>query len=283
VIFKEAAMPGRAEVSKHYTHGGLIESIRAGLASLGKAADTVTVDDLAPVDEFHIGGRRASEDFLDQLGLTVEQHVLDVGCGLGGAARFVANRYGCRVTGIDLTAEYVETGNALCKWVGLDQRASLHQGTALALPFVDRSFDGAYMLHVGMNIEDKEGLALEVGRVLRPGSLFGIYDVMRTGPGELAYPVPWAATSDLSEVAEPERYKQALRAAGFAVTAERNRRDFALAFFAELKARTAAAGGPPPLGLHLLMGRSTPEKVHNMIDNISQGRIAPVELIARRA
>jgi ubiquinone/menaquinone biosynthesis C-methylase UbiE len=275
-------MPAHADVSSHYTHGDLTEAIRVGVASLGKAPDTVTVDDLAPVDEFHIGGRTASEDFLGQLGLTAEKHVLDVGCGLGGAARFVASRYRSRVTGIDLTSEYVETGNALCKWVGLDQRISLHQGSALAMPFADSSFDGAYMLHVGMNIVDKEKLALEVARVLRPGSLFGIYDVMRTGPGELAYPVPWATSPDLSAVAEPERYKEALQAAGFAVTAEHNRRDFALAFFAEFRAKTAAAGGPPPLGLHLLMGKSTPEKVQNMIDNISNDRIAPVELIARK-
>ena len=276
-------MPAHTDVSSHYTRGGLTEAIRVGIASLGKAPDTVTIDDLAPVDEFHIGGRKASEDFLGQLGFTTEKHILDVGCGLGGAARFVASRYGSRVTGIDLTGEYVETGNVLCKWVGLDQRISLRQGSALAMPFADSSFDGAYMLHVGMNIEDKKKLALEVARTLRPGSFFGIYDVMRTGPGELAYPVPWATSPNLSVVAEPERYKEALLAADFTVIAERNRRDFALAFFAELRAKTAAAGGPPGLGLHLLMGKSTPEKVQNMIDNISKGRIAPVDLIARRA
>ena len=275
-------MPVQADVSRHYTHGALIEAIRAGVGSLGKAAETVTVDDLAPVDEFHIGGRRASAEFLDQLELSARMHVLDVGCGLGGAARFVASRYGSLVTGIDLTAEYVETGIALCAWVGLGQRISLHQGSALAMPFEERSFDGAYMLHVGMNIEDKETLASEVARVLRPDSRFGIYDVMRTGPGDLAYPVPWATTADLSAVAEPERYKKALQKAGFTVIGERNRRDFALALFADLGARTAAAGGRPPLGLHVLMGKSTPEKVQNMIDNISDGRIAPVELIARR-
>ncbi len=150
------------------------------------------------------------------------------------------------------------------------------------MPFAERSFDGAYMLHVGMNIEDKEKLASEVARVLRPGSCFGIYDVMRTGPGDLTYPVPWATTADLSTVAEPERYRLALQKAGFTVIAERNRHDFALAFFKELQARTVAAGGPPALGLHLLMGKTTPEKVQNMVDNISNGRIAPVELIARK-
>src|SRR5437867_12326255 len=109
-------MPTHADVSSRYTHGGLNEAIRVGIAALGKTTDSVTVDDLAPVDEFHIGGRRASEDFLGQLDLSAERHVLDVGSGLGGATRFVASRYGCRVTGIDLTPEYVETAKVLCGW-----------------------------------------------------------------------------------------------------------------------------------------------------------------------
>jgi SAM-dependent methyltransferase len=275
-------MPTQQDISNHYTHGDLVAAIRSGIESLGKTIDSVTIDDLAPIDEFHIGGRQASEDFLGQLDLSPEKHVLDVGCGLGGPARFVASRYGCRVTGIDLTPEYVETARVLCGWVGLDDRISLHQGSALSMPFADRAFDGAYMLHVGMNIVDKAGLCSEVGRVLRSGSLFGIYDVMRTGDGELAYPVPWATTAESSAVAEPAQYRRALQGAGLAVIAERNRRDFALAFFDQLRARTSAAAGLPPLGLHILMGRSTPDKVQNMIQNISSGRVAPVELIARK-
>jgi ubiquinone/menaquinone biosynthesis C-methylase UbiE len=162
-------MPTQQDISNHYTHGDLVAAIRSGIESLGKTIDSVTIDDLAPIDEFHIGGRQASEDFLGQLDLSPEKHVLDVGCGLGGPARFVASWYGCRVTGIDLTPEYVETARVLCGWVGLDDRISLHQGSALSLPFADRAFDGAYMLHVGMNIVDKAGLCSEVGRVLRSG------------------------------------------------------------------------------------------------------------------
>jgi 2-polyprenyl-3-methyl-5-hydroxy-6-metoxy-1,4-benzoquinol methylase len=111
-------MPAQTGVSRHYAHGSLTDAIRDGLASLGKGPGIVFADDLAPVDEFHIGGRKASEDFLDQLGFSADKHVLDVGCDLGGAARFVASRYGSRVTGLDLTSEYVETRKALCKWVG---------------------------------------------------------------------------------------------------------------------------------------------------------------------
>jgi ubiquinone/menaquinone biosynthesis C-methylase UbiE len=275
-------MAEEAKVSKHYAHGNLTSAIVAGLATLGKTKDSITVDDLAPIDEFHIGGRKASEVFLSQLGFSPATHVLDVGCGLGGAARFVASRYGSRVTGIDLTDEYVATGNTLCKWTGLDQRISLRRGNALAMPFDDGKFDGAYMLHVGMNIENKEQLADELARVLRSGSVLGIYDVMRTGPGDLSYPLPWAATPDLSTVAELYRYTKALETAGFAVISERNRRDFALTFFSDLRTKTAAAGGPPPLGLHVLMGKTTPDKIQNMIANITDGRIAPVELIARK-
>jgi ubiquinone/menaquinone biosynthesis C-methylase UbiE len=270
------------DVSKHYTHGNLIAAVEGGIASLGKTVESVTVDDLAPVDEFHIGGRQASEEFLGQLDLTPEKQVLDVGCGLGGAARFVASRYGCHVTGIDLTPEYVETAKRLCAWVGLDNRISLHQGSALAMPFADRAFDRAYMLHVGMNIEDKAKLCAEVERVLRANSLFGIYDVMKTGDGDLTFPVPWATTAESSALAKPSQYREALEKAGFTVIAERNRRDFALAFFDQLRAETAAAGGPPPLGLHILMGRNTPDKLRNMIENVSSGRIAPVEMIARK-
>jgi SAM-dependent methyltransferase len=276
-------MPGEQEISAHYTHGDLTAAIRSGIEKLGKTIDSVTVDDLAPVDEFHIGGRQASEHFLDQFGITPDNRILDVGCGLGGPARFVASRYGCRVDGIDLTPEYVETGTTICKWVGLDDRISLHRGSALSMPFADGSFDGAYMLHVGMNIEDKAGLCAEVGRVLRPGALFGIYDVMKTGDGEMIFPAPWATTAGSSALATPRQYREALQAAGFSEVAELNRRDFAVTFFDQLRAKTMAAGGPPPLGLHVLMGRNAPDKIQNMIQSIAKGIIAPVELISRKA
>lgn len=270
------------KVANHYARAGLSAVIVQGVAALGKTIDSIEIDDLAPVDEFHIGGRQASAAFLDQLELSGDQHVLDVGCGIGGASRFTASRYGSRVSGIDLTGEYIATGTELCGWVGLAERIALHHGSALDMPFEDAFFDHAYMLHVGMNIADKTALFAEVARVLKPGANFGVYDVMRIADGELTFPVPWATTAETSAVATPTAYKDALLAAGFKVRAERNREAFALEFFEQLRAKVAAAGGPPPLGLHLLMGESAPLKVKNMIENISAGRIAPVEIIASK-
>jgi len=150
------------------------------------------------------------------------------------------------------------------------------------MPFQDEIFDGGFMIHVGMNIEDKAQLFTEVYRVLRPGTLFGVYDIMRIGDGELTYPVPWATVSSTSNLATLNQYKQALSDAGFAVSIENNRRDFALRYFKELRAKAEANGGPPPLGTHILMGESSIVKRKNVVENITAGHIAPVEIIVQK-
>lgn len=268
------------KVAAHYRHGGLINAIEKGLAELGLSRETATIHDLGPVDEFHIGGRIASSHFLDQLGLRANTKILDVGCGLGGGARFTAETYDALVTGIDLTSEYVEAGQVLSDWVGLADRVKLQQGSALSMPFAGRAFDGAYMMHVGMNIEAKDELFAEIHRTLSAGAKFGIYDIMQTKAAELVYPVPWAANAETSWLAEPAQYKRALTDAGFDIIIENNRRDFALEFFNGIKEANVARGGPPALGLHTLMQNTTAEKVGNMVANIAKGVIAPVELIA---
>ena len=275
-------MPYDKSVSDHYLHGSLLEAIEAALLALGKTTESVTIEDLAPVDEFHIGGRLATDHLFDQLNFSKQDDILDVGCGLGGAARYLASRYKNRVTGIDLTPEYIETGKVLCSWLNLDEYITLEQGSALSMPFQDSSFDGGYMLHVGMNIDDKESLFAEIFRVLKPGSTFGVYDVMRQNDGALIYPVPWATESSTSKLSTPAQYKQAISDAGFEITKENNRRDFSLALFKQLGAKTEANGGLLPLGLHTLMQEGTSNKIKNMVKNIANGLIAPVEIIIQK-
>ncbi len=207
--------------------------------------------------------------------------MLDIGSGIGGTARLIAERSGARVTGIDLTREFVETATALTALVGLDDRVDFRQGSALDMPFEESGFDLATLIHVGMNIEDKPRLMAEAARVLRPGAHFLVYEVMRIGEGDVAYPVPWARTPQTSFVDTPDAYRAAASAAGFAPVAERNRRDFALDFFTRMRARIAEHG-MPPTGIHLLMGEEARQAmIGNMIANIEAGRLAPVEMILR--
>lgn len=267
-------------VAQHYTHGSLEAALLDGLRNSGKNADRIDPDDLATVDEFHIGGRQATMDLADQLGLRPGMELLDVGSGIGGPARYFTHHRQCRVTGIDLTDEYVRVASALSERAGLAGSLKFVQGSALALPFPPASFDGAYMLHVGMNIGDKATLFAQVKRALRPGGFFAVYDVMRTGPGDLAFPVPWARTADSSFVAAADDYRRLLRAAGFAVEKERERRAFAVEFFKKMQARVAESG-LPPLSLHIVMGADFRDKVGNLVANIENSLVAPTEMIAR--
>lgn len=267
-------------IARHYAHGTLETAILGALAAAGKNPDTLTPGDLAPVDEFHIGGRQATKDVSAQLDLPRGARVLDIGCGLGGPSRYFSQERGWQVEGIDLTPEYVDVAAGLSRRVGLADTTAYRVASALALPFDDRTFDGAYMLHVGMNIADKKTAFAEAHRVLKPGGLFAIYDVMVEGKGDFSYPVPWSGAPETNFIASAEIYRRDLAAAGFSIVKERNRRDFALESFAQIRQRQAAGGSPGP-GLQIAMGATAPQKIANMMGGVQRGLFAPVEIISR--
>ncbi len=275
-------MTVEAIVIEHYRHGALEDALLKGLQAAGKDLNTLTPDDLAPADEFHMGGRQATVEFAAEFKPSADMHWLDIGSGLGGASRYIAHEYKCRVTGVDLSEEYVAVAGSLSTRVGLEGKVSYRQASALALPFKDGTFDGAYMQHVGMNIADKTKLFGEVHRVLKPGAVFAIYDIMRTDEGPFSYPVPWTSTEETNFIEAPATYRALLTAEGFEVVKERNRSRFAIEFYRNMKARIAASGGPPAFGLHIIMGAAAPERSANMISLLERGTIAPVEMICRR-
>ena len=265
-------------VSKHYSSYDVLARIRAGIVDMGLDPDRISPEVLKPVDEFHIGGAEATQALLEKLHIWPDTQVLDIGSGIGGPARMIAARYRCRVTGVDLTPHFVETARALSAMCGMEDQVRFEVGSAVALPFPEASFDFALLLHVGMNVPDKPALFREAHRVLRDAGTFAVYEVMRTGDGDLTFPVPWAESGDLSALETPEAYRAAAEAAGFALDAEENRREVALDFFSRLQ-KQATSGAPPPLGLHNLMGQTVKEKVANMIAAVRAGTIAPVEML----
>jgi MPBQ/MSBQ methyltransferase len=276
------ANDGQAEVrvAQHYATENLEQRILAAFEAAGKPRNSITADDLAAVDEFHIGGRQATEAIAAQMDLRPGMRLLDIGSGIGGPARYFASVHGCQVTGVDLAPEYVRTARAISILVGVSASVQFEQGSATELPFEDHSFDGAYMLHVGMNIQDKVKLFRAVKRALRGTAVFAMFDVMRIGPGELQFPVPWASKTDESFVATTDDYRNALLDEGFAIMAERERKQFALDFFAQMRQRNQQQG-PQPLGLHLVMGETATLKLSNVLEGLRRGVIAPVELVAR--
>ena len=266
-------------VARHYGRAGLKDRILAAIATAGLDANRLKAEDLAPVDEFHTGGRLETEHVLAKVKFGRNDRVLDVGCGLGGAARYLVGKFGCHVTGIDLTPEYVELASFLSEKTGLADRTDFKTASALRMPFADGAFDGAVTFHVAMNIKDRAGLYREIARVLKPGATLCIYDVMK-GPDEgVRYPVPWAESAENSHLTSAGEMNDLLHAAGFRVTETEGRSKFAIDFFRE---RLASTAPPPALGLHLLTGENAKEKFVNYLHNVEHGSVAPTAMIARR-
>ena len=273
-------MSTEAAIVGHYGRGQLEELILGAVAREGKDPENLTAGDLAAVDEFHVGGLEATQELAKQMELRAGLRLLDVGSGIGGPARYFAAEHGCRVTGIDLTEEFVRVARSLTRRTKLDGLAEFRQGSALELPFAPETFDRAYMIHVGMNVADKAGIFREVRRVLKLAGRFTIFDILRTGDGPIRYPVPWAMSEETSFVAMAKDYGAALQNAGFRIAQERGRGPFAIEFTERMMARMAQ-GGPPALGLHLLMGEKTPIMVRNILAMMKEGVLEPVELHAR--
>ena len=267
-------------VAAHYASADIVARVREALRANGVDPDAASADDLKAVDEFHIGGAAATRALFDQLDIEKGSHAVDIGAGLGGPARLMASEYDCTVIGVDITPEFVDAAAALSAMVGLSGQTRFELGGALALPLDAEAVDVATLIHVGMNIDDKAGALAEAFRVLRPGGRFGVYDVMRTGGGALAFPAPWATTDEASFVEPFEVYAAAAKDAGFEISATRNRRDFALEFFAAMRAR-AIENGPPPISISLIMDDAL-LKIETLIVNIADGLIAPTELILKK-
>jgi MPBQ/MSBQ methyltransferase len=266
-------------VERHYARDDDIpQRIAAALREAGKDPARLAPADLAPVDEFHIRGRESTVELARRAAPRAGERVLDLGCGLGGSARYLAAEHGCAVTGIDLTHAYVDAARALTRWVGLDGRVAFEAADALALPFDDASFDLVWTEHVQMNIADKHRLYAEIARVLAPGGRLALHDFLR-GRGEPDYPVPWAEDASISFLAEPEALREAIGRAGLRLDEWDERTQVSADWLADRMSQP----GPPPLGIHLLMGTTARTKFDNVLRGLRDGRLRVVQALAHKA
>jgi sarcosine/dimethylglycine N-methyltransferase len=257
-------------VEAQYTSGNLGEVILDALEAAGKDVAHLTPDDLAPVDEFHGGQRPATIRLAELVDFTGTERVLDVGSGLGGPSRYLAWHYGCRVSGVDLTAEFVRIAETLTRLTGLVGRVDYRQGSALDLPFEDVSFDVVWSQNVAMNIADRDRLYAEMHRVLKPGGKLGLQEIAAGPGGPPHYPVQWARTPDISFLYSQQATRAKLEMAGFRVLVWQDTTATALA---SAVARAGNAVGPPPvLGTHLIIGADWQAMFRNSARNLEERR-----------
>jgi SAM-dependent methyltransferase len=270
------------EVSTFYTGpGGLVAAISSAFDAAGLGRENLRTADLAPVDEFHIRGREATLEIVEALGLGADSHVLDLGSGLGGPARTLAEVTGCNVTGVDLTAEFCEVARTLSDWTGLSDRTTFQVGDATATGLPDACADAAMTVHVAMNISDKPALYAEAFRVLRPGGRFVIYDVLQGEGGDVRYPVPWANDSSTSFLATPELMVELLGDAGFTDVTAVDSSDESLAWFQRVRDKVQR-DGPPPITFAAFLGDGFGEMAVNQVTNLSERRIRTVMFACTR-
>ncbi|MGO8817039.1 MAG: SAM-dependent methyltransferase [Terriglobia bacterium] len=266
-----------SRVREHYSPASLTNRIKSALATIASEEQTLTVARLAPLDQFHVRGILATAELASAAGLEPSARVLDLGCGIGGPARYLAATFGCKVTGVDLSPGFVDAATYLTARCALSGRVTFQVGDALHLPFEDAAFDAVFLQHVAMNIEDRPALYAAVRRFLAPGGRFATYDLVLRH-GDVVYPVPWARDPSNSFLFSEDQTRTALEQAGFKAVLWRDDTQTSLEWF------KAAIAGPPRGGLNLgvVMGPDFQAMTANLARNLREHRLGVLSSVLIR-
>jgi ubiquinone/menaquinone biosynthesis C-methylase UbiE len=277
----QGTMTTAASVERHYASQDIAGRILAALRAANGVDAPITVDALAPVDHFHGRGVAATRELVELLKPQAGERLLDIGSGLGGPARWIAAKFACHVTGVDLTAEFCTAAEALSAATGMTDKVTIINGSALNLPVPDNGFDRAYSQNVVMNIEDKPRFYRESFPALRPGGVLALSNICAGAGGDPYYPMMWAETPATSFLATPDETRQQVVEAGFEIVSFRDTTADVLA--AQRQLAQQLAGGPPPvLGIHVFMGERVREAIKNAARSLAEGRTGMIEALVRK-
>ena len=274
-------MTDATSISAHWERGDVFARIMQAMKAASLSPDTVTVEQLAPVDHFHARGFPATVELADVLPIRSDHRVIDIGCGIGGPARYLAKRFGCRLDGVDITRPYVEAANKLTALLKMQDRVEVCLGDGQHLPYGDANFDGGYAQHVTMNVADRPQFFGEAFRVLKPGAFFALTEHGLGPNGSPHYPLPWSEDGSGSYLVTPTATVVYLRDAGFAdIKVEDTGQKYLAGYRRAME--LAARGELPAFGTHILLGRTAPAKTQNAARNIDEGRTHPIQVICRK-
>jgi ubiquinone/menaquinone biosynthesis C-methylase UbiE len=275
-------MSDTEKIVEHYATNGLLARLEAALRADGVDPTHPTIEALAPYDQFHGRGLEATRDVAALVAVRPTDHLLDVGSGLGGPARWLSTRFGCRITGIDLTPAFCAIAEHLTGLIGLEGRVRFQVGDALAMPFDNAMFEGAYSMNVSMNIADKAQLYREIHRVLKSGGWLVLSEIVRRADGAVTYPMPWAATAAESFLSTVDDTREGLRSAGFEVEEMKNNLQRALDFGARTRAMVERGEKPPYRANAVIHGDMAGATVANVARGYKDGSLMPIEVVARK-
>jgi SAM-dependent methyltransferase len=275
-------MNDTAKIAQHYERDGLVDRLRNGLAASGLGEKKLSAKDLSQLDQFHSRGLAATVELAQALTIDPATRVIDIGSGLGGPSRYLAETFGCSVQGIDLSQSFVDAANYLAVRCGLQDKVHYQQGNALALPFPDGAFDLAWTQHVAMNIADRAKLYREAFRVLRSGGHFAIFDVVAASYTPFHFPVPWAADPTSSFVVTAARMRAELIGQGFGITSWIDRTEAGVTWFEAREKERAQSAAPPPFALPAVMGPGFAVASGNLRRNLSEGRAGLIQAICEK-
>jgi len=258
-------------IENQYHTPGLYEDILKRLGEQEIELSNVSRGDITGVDEFHVRGAEVSRELASLIELD-HLKVLDVGCGIGGPSRMLADEYNCQVTGIDISHEYIRTAKGLSALVGLQDKTDYLWSNALDLPFENGSFDVVWTQHVQMNVRHKLKFYSEIERVLTAQGTFIYYDIFRMESGEVNFPVPWADYASASFLGTIENMDDILERLCFKNLLIRDETDQGTRFLIDLF-KKLKENGPSKLGLNVLMGSSTKEKLINILSGLQEEQI----------
>jgi ubiquinone/menaquinone biosynthesis C-methylase UbiE len=268
-------------VERYYGHAGILESVMAALREQGVDLKRVRPDDLAPMDEFHVRGREGTVELASRITWNRSMRVLDVGSGVGGSSRFLATTFGCTVTGIDLTREFVHAAIGLSELIGLNGNVKFVHGSALELPFEDGAFDVVWTQHTQMNIEDKRRFYAEMTRVLKPGGQLLFHDIFRNGESRPYYPMPWAEDPAISFLTTPEKARVLVEDAGLTVTQWEDTTERSLAWMNQM-AEKAKQAGRMPFSVQVIMGPGIRQRLDNFRRSLTDSHLRVIQAVAVR-
>jgi ubiquinone/menaquinone biosynthesis C-methylase UbiE len=268
-------------VQAHYgRQHQMLARIEAALAAAGIDPRKPRPEDLWPYDQLHGRGILATREHAERAGVRAGMELLDLGCGIGGPSRYLAS-IGCRVTGVDLTPEFIDVARTLSERCGLADLITFQVANALDLPFADASFDHVWSHNVTMNIGDKARFTAEAARVLRPGGHFSLAEVEAGPNGAPTFPVPWASDPSSSFLVTPEEMRRIVEGAGLRIVAQEDGTAAAIANAREMAARIERSERPLQANT-VLFGDDFMPRARNMTQAFREGKAVEQFILAQK-